>query len=266
MKKVSYLFLFFSLGYFAQAQDVALSYELDQLNETSAKMQVYLHSLTDESQALKAINFSLALPAGCAEVTGQQSIFADSWTQHLEEIQVIVGLEMDYNNWHYSQRWQYGSADPGLPGTAAIIAPAQGEAPVWIMEISLKGSCLEKAYLEQQSENPINQMGDAQVQPMDWTVIHPQTELELEQGSSLEIFPNPVKDFLNLSFEGTAIETYQIQLVSSDGKVIQAKLFDPAQEANMKFDMRSLPAAMYLLSIQKEGEAENVQWMKILKH
>lgn len=265
MKKALYIFLLFSLSALMQAQDVAISYEINSQTNEQATMQIFLQSLTDQDQSIRAINFSLALPAGCVKITGQEAIFSDAWTDYLQEVQMTEQLDLNYNNWHYSQRWQYGSADPGLPNTAPVIAPAQGNSPLLIMQISLEGSCADKLYLEQQQENPVNQMGDNDILPIKWTVIHPKTELSLENGLKLNIYPNPVKDFLNISVKGQIGGDYGVKLSSIDGKQIVEKVLNQVNQEAFSFDMSKLPSAVYILSIQQGFTDEQVKTIKILK-
>lgn len=266
MKTLSYIILLFSLGALLQAQDVAISYEILPQNQNQATMQLYLQSLTDQDQAVKAINFSLALPEGCAKITGQEGVFSKSWTDFLQEVQIKDGLDLNYNNWNYSQRWQYGSADPGMPNTVPIIAPAQDSEPLLIMTIKLEGGCTDKVYLEQQGENPVNQMGDDNILPISWTVFHPKTELDLSETLQLEVFPNPVADDLYIFFEGIREVDYQIELFSIDGKTLEKRVLSLGDAGNLEINVAHLPAAVYLLSISEVGNSSaELRNIRILK-
>lgn len=229
-------------------------------------MKVYLQSLTDQDKAIKAINFSLALPEACVKVTGQEALFSETWTDFLQDLQYTEHLDLNYNNWHYTRRWQYGNADPGMPNTAPVLAPAQGSDPLMIMQIELEGNCADQVYLEQQAENPVNQMGDENVQPIAWTVIHPKTDLTLEEGLKLEIFPIPVEDQLNLHFEGLREQDYHFELFTIDGKKLTEKELQAQVSEDLKIDMSYLSPAVYLLSISKEdGGMVPVEQVKIIK-
>lgn len=266
MKKLIYIIPLLFLGSLLPAQEVAISYEIVQSTENQATMQVYLQSLTDQDQAIKAINFSLALPENCVKITGQQSIFSDAWTDYLQEVQMIDQLDLSYNNWHYTHRWQYGAADPGMPTTTAVIAPAQGKDALMIMEIDLEGSCVDKLYLEQQAENAVNQMGDGNIFPIEWTVIHPKTDLAIQEGLSLEIYPNPVQDYLNLHFDGYRELKYQFELSTLDGKSLQRSELQPQISDDLRINMSNLPAAVYILSISKvDGDIIPIETVKIVK-
>jgi hypothetical protein len=266
MKKIIYIIPLLLLSMTLPAQEVAISYEIDQKTDNQATMQIYLQSLTDQDRPVKAINFSLAMPEGCVKIAGQTTILSDAWTDYLQEVQMTDQLDLNYNNWHYSHRWQYGNADPGLPGTTAIIAPAQGQNPLRIMQINLEGSCADKLYLEQQAENPVNQMGDENVLPIEWTVFHPKTDLSLQEGLRLEIFPNPVQDHLTLHFEGLRELDYRFELATMDGKMLHADELQAQVSDDLIINMSHLPAAVYILSISKiDGEIIPVEQVKIVK-
>jgi len=247
------------------AQQVAISYEMDPISDQETQLQIYLQSLTEEAQLIRAINLSIALPEGCLEVASYSNVFTEAWTDYLQEVQTNKGVELMYQEKYYSQRWQYGCADPGLPSTSAIVVPAKGEAPLLGMTVTLSGSCLDHFYLEQQTENPLNQIGDTEVQPINWTIIQPETEISIGQEQSIHIYPNPVKDWLNLSFEGNFEEAFEVKLISQDGKTIWMKQLHPLEMPFNRFNLQDLPSAVYLLQIRSTQNSESVNLLKIIK-
>ncbi len=263
MKKVLYFILFpiFSLGALLPAQQLAISYEIIPQSDNELVMHVYLQSLTNQDQPIRAINLSLAIPESCVKITGQTAVFSDAWTDYLQEVQITDQLDLNYNNWHYDNRWQFGSADPGLPNTRAIIAPAQDKAALLIMQIRLKGNCTDKLYLENQTQNGLNQVGDAQMQAMEWIIIHPKASIELQNGVSLQAFPNPVNDVLNIHLDGHREHAYSLELFSLEGKMIMQEQMDIEQQ-ELKIKMDHLPNAVYVLSVRKKGEGES-QFFKL---
>lgn len=263
MKKLIYLILFITAGNFLRAQEIAISYDIQSQADNQHTLTVYLQSMSDQAKPVSAVNFSLALPAGCVKVTEHQSVFAEAWTDYLEKAESISDLDVSYGAWHYSHRWQYGNADPGLPATGPLIAPAQQAAPLKVVELKLEGTCAQHVYIEQQSENALNQIADEQFTPIKWTVIHPKTNLSLEEGLSMDIYPNPVEDVLHLSFEGEREQAFDIQLLTIDGKTVMTRSFDEKAGEILRFDMTSLPSAMYMLRIS--GEHTDVKQLKVLK-
>jgi hypothetical protein len=256
MKTLISIFFCLVLSFSALGQDVAVSYEILPQDENQAVTQVYLQSLTDQDQTIRAINLSLALPEGCARVVDQNTAFAEAWTEFLQEVKVNDEVDLSYNNWHYSHRWQYGNADPGMPNTAPVLAPAQGNPPLQIMQIKLEGTCTDKVYLEEQAENQVNQIGDEKISPIEWTVIHPRTELELAPGQRLEIFPNPVVNTLQVKTVGQHDFPYHVELFTVDGKsIFRSNLSDTDA---LQIDMTTMPAAVYMLSITQLNKTEAV--------
>jgi len=241
-----FLVTLFSLSLTAQDAEVVLSYEIEQSTTNKSQMLIYLHSLSHKDQSIKAINFSVVLPTTCVKVIGQQSIFTEAWTDHLQEVQIINNLDLTYGDWHYSSRWQYGSADPGLPGTTAIIAPAQDKPSILMMTLDLEGTCTDKIYLEQQYENPVNQIGDANVKPLAWTVIAPKTKLELE-GLELDFYPNPTRDHLYVNVKGKRDHPLTFFLTNTEGRQLNHVVLKKNQESSFSLNLSKFSASMYLL-------------------
>ncbi len=249
MKNLIYFILFLGIDGWLLGQDIVLSYELKPVADDQYTLQVYMQSMSDQDVALGAINFSLALPAGCVQVMDQKSIFDDSWTSYLESVKSVPNLDLTYGNWHYSQRWQYGNADPGLPTTTEVVAPARQKEALKIMEISLKGSCADQLYLEQQAENGLNQMADAALKPITWTVAHPETELAIEGGLMMKVYPNPVGDLLNIHFEGERETALELELFSVEGKSMMRRRVDKYAGEEFTFNLADLPTGVYMLAV-----------------
>jgi len=264
MKKLIILYLNLAFGLCVFGQQIAVSYEVDPVSDQEALMHIYLLSLTENPQQIQAINFSLALPENCLKVESYNNLFVEAWTDYLQEVQIKNNLDLSYNNTFYQQRWQYGCADPGLPGTAEIIIPASDEAPLLAMTLSLKGSCLDEFYLETQEENPINQIGNISMEPVPWIVIYPSTDIEFNSRQEVKIFPNPVEDKLNINFNGD-FQEMQIGLTDQTGRIIRSKRINPFENPNNQFDLQELATGVYLLTITTLEDTRNLAQVKVLK-
>ena len=143
-----------------KAQDVLISYTVKEIHSELQQIEIAARSASSESISLKAINLSFAFDLSCAHPSGYQSIFTDAWTPYLENAKIHTELELPYRAENQSARWQYGSADPGLPATAAISLPSREEAGFPILSISMEGSCARDFYLESQQQNSLNQFAD----------------------------------------------------------------------------------------------------------
>lgn len=67
--------------------------------------------------------------------------------------------------------------------------------------------------------------------------------------ATLEAFPNPAQEFLNIQFEGTLDGI--VRLVTLDGRVAMEKAL--VVQGRMTLNVAHLPAGVYLLSVQHEG-------------
>jgi hypothetical protein len=80
-------------------------------------------------------------------------------------------------------------------------------------------------------------------------------EDERTLGLNINLAPNPVRDFLTASFEGVEGQTIQIQLIDAQGRSRQQATIEAAEgKAQLRFDLRSLPAGMYLLQAETETQ------------
>jgi hypothetical protein len=67
--------------------------------------------------------------------------------------------------------------------------------------------------------------------------------------ATLEAFPNPAQEFLNIQFEG--ILDGIVRLVTLDGRVAMEKAL--VVQGRMTLNVAHLPAGVYLLSVQHEA-------------
>jgi len=73
-------------------------------------------------------------------------------------------------------------------------------------------------------------------------------ELKNDQEKELTVYPNPVKDILNITFNG---EIQSVRIVSLDGRDV--KIGETNLSGNM-LDISSLSPGIYFISVQSEGE------------
>jgi hypothetical protein len=74
-------------------------------------------------------------------------------------------------------------------------------------------------------------------------------------GLAIDLAPNPVRDYLTASFEGVEGQTIQVQLIDAQGRSRQQATVEAAEgKAQHRFDVRSLPAGMYLLQAETETQ------------
>lgn len=170
------------------AQDVRLSYSVDQISPEIHKIEIAAQAASNDQIALKEVNFSLAFDLSCSHPTGYQTMFTDTWTTYLENAKVSPGLVLGHRSEQISARWQFGSADPGLPATSIVDIPLSSEEPLPIISITFEGKCSHDIYLESQSQNSLNQFADEQMKMLDYEVVHPVTHVPFEF-VSVDAFP-----------------------------------------------------------------------------
>jgi hypothetical protein len=74
-------------------------------------------------------------------------------------------------------------------------------------------------------------------------------------GLAINLAPNPVRDYLTASLEGVEGQTVQVQLIDDQGRNRQQATIEAAEgKAQHRFDLRSLPAGMYLLQAETETQ------------
>jgi hypothetical protein len=187
MKFIQYILLAILVSGLAFGQQVRLSYELNTTDEGTS-VQVYADSYTEASVDLSAINLSVAYNEGCEAGGAATSMLEQSWTDYLTHQQEVAELALEYGEQTFSRRLQWGSADPGLPQTSVVnLAPA-GQ-PTLILTQTFKGAC-QDLYLEHVSENALNKLGDPQMNPMVYTIEHPQRQGVEMADFSLSLYTN----------------------------------------------------------------------------
>ncbi len=80
------------------------------------------------------------------------------------------------------------------------------------------------------------------------------TDIEtiLADGLDIKVFPNPTNGILNICFDSEKEANYQINLYSTDGKLISSKL-STGSSFNDYMNLSSLPVGTYYLEIVSDG-------------
>lgn len=83
-------------------------------------------------------------------------------------------------------------------------------------------------------------------------VVSSRQELEILNHSAFSIYPNPVKDALNVRIMDDQIDEVQIELFDSQGRQIQSPVSKNSD--NYLLEMGQLHAGIYVLKISKDGK------------
>jgi len=248
----------------AFAQDVRLSYTLH-TSEEGTSLEVYAESYTESSVDLSALNVSVAHNAGCEVVGTAQSMLLESWTDYLAQATHAEELKLTHNDEAFSQRWQWGSADPGLPQTSVVtLAPAGTK--TLILTQQFKGDC-QDLYLEHVSENPLNELGDVDMQEMDYVIEHPQRTAKPQLDVSIAAFPNPTTDFVTLEATGLSAGTYTVRITDANGRLVQkqTKTFEAGDATTVTLDMRNEAAGVYIIDLVNEDNPAEAKAVRVMK-
>lgn len=259
------LLLLLAITSFAFGQDVALSYEVNSLDEEGYELNVYAQSYTESSFDLAALNFSTALPEGCVPMEKGFNMMSESWTDYLENGQEIEGLNLKYSSLAFESRFQYGNADPGLPATSAIILPPRSSEPMMLITRQFKGNCAD-LYLEHESENGLNQITGPAMEPVAYVISHPERTI-IEKALDvvvIEVSPNPTADWVTVSLVDASDSWYTIKVFDLNGRLVysQEKEMGPSSITSTAIDLRKEAAGVYVIEIVDKvrflGHALNV--------
>jgi len=90
------------------------------------------------------------------------------------------------------------------------------------------------------------------------TLAANETSTSTEEG--ILIYPNPFKDYLYLDFTTNSFKGSEYQLFDAQGKLIKK---DKITQTKSEFNFSSLPSAMYIIKITRNGES--IKTFKIIK-
>jgi len=68
------------------------------------------------------------------------------------------------------------------------------------------------------------------------------------EDSVFDVFPNPIYDRLIINYTGTAVSSFDVQLISLDGVLVYSQQHNDLD--NQIIDIHHLASAIYILSIK----------------
>lgn len=103
-----------------------------------------------------------------------------------------------------------------------------------------------------------NNEGDTEcaIAPEEGTIVESQLTAvnDLKQGE-LSVFPNPAKNYLNISLNTGASGKYDVNIMSVDGRLIKSDVINlSAGSNNQTLDVQGIPSGCYLIRIQNAKE------------
>lgn len=157
------LFLFFALGIGQKVPAQQLRYCAQTVsgpNQTDTLL-IGLQSLADTAVPIRSLTLSFAFDTVCAQYDTFTTILsADTvWRTFLSRDSVDTGANLMYQGRVYTSRFFYGNADPSFADPKVVFLPPQDQQPLIIMRVLFRGPCSPQVYVENESENPVSQIG-----------------------------------------------------------------------------------------------------------
>jgi hypothetical protein len=84
-------------------------------------------------------------------------------------------------------------------------------------------------------------------------IAGPNSINDVNFAGALSIFPNPVNDLLNVSFELNINSNIDLSIYGVDGKIVNTRVFNNAKEVNTTFNTSSLNNGVYILKVQTDN-------------
>lgn len=149
----------------ANAQDVRFSYQSKIGTGNIDTILVWARSNTNNPISLGAVNLSWVFNSSCLSYTAggsptpnsYWSLFRNTWGSLLD-LDLLQTIIVSYNGNSYDKRVQYGNAMAFFP--LPIVLPSNNQAPLFVMKLWFSGSCASQVYMEDESENDLNQIAD----------------------------------------------------------------------------------------------------------
>ncbi len=178
------IFLLATTLVFSQA--ITVSYEVKTGTLNKDTVYVYMQSNGPTPVSIRGANFSLAFQSSCVYsytaafcatedtiVNMEYSYFLSVWNPPIfERCAMTESLNLDYASLNFNARYSYAISDATPPGLPFNILTVPSAAPLLVLKLSIDRSCVANVYLENESENLINQLGDVNFFPIPYSVSY----------------------------------------------------------------------------------------------
>ncbi|MEZ4685685.1 MAG: T9SS type A sorting domain-containing protein [Bacteroidia bacterium] len=157
---------------FGLAQSINVHYEIRSGVSTAPDtVIVYMQSTTTNTVSIRAVNFSFAYQFGCAAYDSYTSIFPNKWSSFFQRHLIRRNLSLTYGSASYDSRWLYAIGDANLTTNSVLVIPNNTQPMLEVMRVAFSGSCTPDIYMEDQSENPVNQIADQNLNSLGYNVF-----------------------------------------------------------------------------------------------
>lgn len=253
--RIMFLILWIGAATLTHAQQplIKVCYDSLPLHNDTFFHQIFMQSLSPDSIAVRAINFSFAFNDSCTTYLGVNSFFADKWGPFFEDTLIQKNLALNYNGINYNSRLQYGISDPGLGMSNPILLPTRADTALLTMTLKFMGPCSSELYMEKEQEHIVNQIGDTSFNRIEYEVVSCYTSTgwapRLPQ-LSIQAGPVPGRDFLFVSINRARNLRYKWRLLDLSGQEVGK---GDLEVTSASIDLRPYPSGIYFMEIM-EGE------------
>ncbi len=88
--------------------------------------------------------------------------------------------------------------------------------------------------------------------------------VRMGEKAGISLFPNPAKDFTNLSIDATTAGRVVVDIINADGKQLSSTTIQVQSGTNLKrIDTNNLPAGNYLVKIKSDNEEQIIKLIKL---
>lgn len=173
MKRFLYLaspfLLLFSI---VQAQSLNIHYEVRNGGTSSVDtVIVYMRSNSANPVSIRAVNFSMAYQFNCSSYDTYSSIFPGKWSSFFQRHLIRRNLNLSYGTNTYDSRWLYAIGDANLTSSSILVIPDNTQPLLEVMRVTFFGTCNATIYMEDQAENPVNQIADANLNNLSYNIF-----------------------------------------------------------------------------------------------
>ncbi|MFK7971932.1 MAG: T9SS type A sorting domain-containing protein [Bacteroidia bacterium] len=180
-----------------------------------------LQSLADTTVSIRALNLSMVFDTTCTDFVSYSTLVEDmqSWGIFFGNDSVTRNINVNYQGETYYARLLYANADPRPTNPRAVVLPAAEDQPLIIFKAVFQGNCLPEVYLEDQTENPLNQIGSVDNNAVPYRVDHfACAPVSIDRKlPSIKVWPNPSQGLLNLEYASR----FSFSIYDAKGDLVQ---------------------------------------------
>lgn len=154
----------------SHSQSVELTYTVFHgVNNAPDTVRVYAQSMDQQTVSIRAVNISIVFDGGKSNLLGYNSSLNSSWSPLFERDRIDSVSKTYWGN-TYQQRWNYGIGDALVTPSSLVMIPPDTATALLLLELRFQRLGSGLVYVENQTENPVNQIGDSSFRQLAYQV------------------------------------------------------------------------------------------------